>query len=533
MEQKKLTERIAYVTRRFYLLNEKARKSDPSALKEDIDAAGKRDVFEYGLLLCVNGVESSRLNEILSNLVKNEKNEQEKRFKSIQKEAVTLIQKGSHSRLFLCSLFSYLNIEEIKEALNYLSDSAAFEDLKSLLEKPVYNDKIISDDADNSLESITRPFSSFYSFDVNVLLEHLKNEKPLVSAYVISLLDSKKASFILSNLEDDLQSGIAYHIAVMDVPDIELIRDVLKLEKKILSISGKGYADIDNKEFKKLLKTYLLRENAINESLDLYGKASNVTAGSREAVDLTNRLMSVMSGKILDFFTTDTIVFFRSLLEEHPKTITCILSMIEPSNAALMLQCFPDRLKCDVASRIALMDKSEVITQDMREQVGEFSPLEIREIEKKLSVMLNKDCVLEGGIKKITELLCLVDKQAEKTIMEFLENVYHEVYKTICDNLFVFDDIVMLDDKAIQKVLQKVDTSNLAMALKNSNGQAKERIYNNMTKRAAYMLKEEEGCLTSVSMADCEAAQKNIVSVIRHLEEMGEIVLANFGDEYV
>ena len=535
MVQKYLTERAANVTRRFYELNEKARKSDLSALKDDIDNGRKnyRDIFEYGILLCVNGIESARLDLILSNLIKQEKDLQEKRFKSIQKEAVLHIQKGSRSGLFLCSLFEHLTIEEINEVKNYLSDSNIFEDINLLLEKQNKINEIVNESSDNSSETFTKPFSFFYSVDINVLLEHIKTEQPKVIAYVLSLLDSKQAAFLLSNLSFDLQSDIAYRIAVMDTPEIDLLFDVLKLEKKLLSISGKNYASADSNEFEKLLKTFLVRKNAINEALELYKKASNVSAGSEEAIALTNRLISVMRGKPLDFIKKDPANFYKLLAEEHPGTIASILSILEPEKAAFMLQLFPDYLKCDIARRIALMDKSEVITQEMRGTAGELSPSEIRRMEKKLSAMLNKDCVFEGGLKKITDLICLVDDQTSKTIMDFFENAYPEFMKTISDYLFVFEDIVMLNDKAIQKVMRNVYTEDLTKALKYASDKVKKIIFNNITKRAAIMLNEEMECMTDVSMEESDAAQRKIVSVIRFLEEMGEIIVAVSNDEYV
>ena len=542
MEQKKLTERAADVTRRFYELNERARKKDISSLEDNANLKNieYRDIFEYGLSLCVNGIESARLDMILSNLIKQEKDPREKLFKSIQKEAVLHIQKGSRSGLFLCSLFSYLSIDEIKEMRSCVSNPYILEEINLLLEKPYNKYEILNESFDFSSETFTKPFSFFYSVDQNILLEHLKKEQPKVIAYVISLLDPKKAAFFLSNLSVDLQSDIAYRIAVMDTPEIDLLYDALKLEKKLLSLSGKKYTNIDSNEFEKLLKVYLLRQNSIDEALELYKKASNMSAASGEAIALTNRLIHVMRGKPIDFIKTDPAAFFKLLMEEHPKTIASILSIIAPEKAALMLQLFPDYLKCDIARRIALMDNSEVVTQETREKKGlrykavsNMPPSEIRVMEKKISAMFNKDCVFEGGLKKFTDLLCLVDSKTSETIMDFLEAEYPELIQTISDYLFVFEDIVMLNDKAIQKVMRNVNTEDLTKALKYASDKVKKIIFNNITKRAAIMLKEEIECMTDVSMEESDAAQKKIVSVIRFLEEMGEIVAAVNNEIYV
>lgn len=199
-----------------------------------------------------------------------------------------------------------------------------------------------------------------------------------------------------------------------------------------------------------------------------------------------------------------------------------------------MLQFLPDYLQCDVARRIALMDKSGVVTQEMRETAGEISPLDIRRMEKALSAMFNKDCVFKGGIKALTDLMFLVDNSAEKTIMDFIEKTYPELIEPIGDYMFVFEDIVMLNDQAIQKVLRNADKGYLTIALKNTSKEVKDRIFANISKSSAVMLKEDMDFMKPASDDECDEAKKKIVSVIRRLEELGEIVSCNLSDkEYV
>jgi len=293
------------------------------------------------------------------------------------------------------------------------------------------------------------------------------------------------------------------------------------------------YSGMDSGDFKKLLQAYLLRENAVNEAVSLYEKSSNLTAGSQEAAGLTNRLIRAMQGKPLDFIITDTAVFFKLLVREHPKTIACVFMLIQPSKAALMLQFLPEYLQCDVARWIALMDNSGAVTQEMRGTAGEISHAEIRSMEKTLSSMFNKKCVFESGLKKLADLLCLADGRTVKTIMDFLEGTYPELIETINDYMFTFEDIVVLADIAVQKVLRGTDKEGLAVALKNASMEVQDKIFNNISKGAALMLKEEIEFMRPISMEECAAAQKRIVSIIRHLEETGEIVAINYGDELV
>jgi len=203
-----------------------------------------------------------------------------------------------------------------------------------------------------------------------------------------------------------------------------------------------------------------------------------------------------------------------------------VLSVLEPQKAALILQCLPPRLQCDTASRIALMDDSKLITPAMRTDVAEISSEDICRMEKNLSAMFGKECKIKGGLKKLSDLLCLTDTDAYKSIMEFMEKVYPELTGQINDYMFVFEDIVMMDDRAIQRVLREVYSGSLAMALKNTNEQAREKIFNNMSKRAAIMLKEDIECLGSISPEESDEAKKKFVAVINRLEEIGEIVTA-------
>ncbi|MDR0502741.1 MAG: hypothetical protein LBH16_05405 [Treponema sp.] len=533
MTEMKMTEQAACIAQRVYELSAVTRRNDLSSLMNKINRDRKnfRDVFEYGLLLCSGGIETVQLEKILLNLISQEQDKEEKLLKKIQKEAVMHIQKGLHPKLFLYSLFPLLHTAELDEIKGFLEQTNIIEDFNSIRECGKLDATGEKQEEDVIL---AYPFECIKNADPSVLLEHLRNEQPKTIAYVLAAIEPKKASFILSNLPAKQQSDIAYRIAVMDSPNLELICNVLQLEKKLLSLSGKKYAAAQSAEFEKVLKTYLLRQNAVAEAKNLYEQAgaahpvgaAQKTAGSGETVELTGRLLSVMRGKPVDFIITDPVNFLNMLNDEHPKTIACILSVLEPPKAAIMLQQLSPRLQCDVASRIALMDDSKLITPDMRADVAEISREDISRIEKNLSAIFGKKCTVRGGIKKITDILCLTETDTFKCIMEFLEKVYPDLIEPIRYYIFVFEDIVILDDRAIQKVLREVYSGDLAIALKNTDERVREKIFSNMSKRAAIMLKEDIECLNSVSPEDSEEAKKKIVAVIRHLEETGEIVAA-------
>jgi|GEM_PF-1452906 len=517
----RFTEEAAYIAQRAYSLNEKARKNDLACLKDDVITGNNtRDIFEYGIKLCANIIDSDRLDKILSNLINHECGKEEKRLKLIKKEAVTYIQKGYSSAALLHALFSYLDESELAETLNYLRGTEIYTEAASLLEineQKVYNETADWGDKPEAYGFQAHPFDFIYQSDKDVLLEQLKQEQSDVAAYILAFIEPQKAAYILSNLPAVLQSGASYRVAVMDNPSLKLLRDVLRLEKKLLSMSGKKFTDPENGEFAKVLNTYLVRQDAVGEAKDLYEKSARESAGSKEAVEIANRLTDIMRGRPFDFIRTNAANFLNMLQNEHPKTIAYVLCALNPGKAAIMLQFLPPYLQCDAARRIAKIDNNSD---------------EIRRIEKSLSILFGKDCPVIGGVEKLAELLLLTDRrETSETIMDYLENTDPELVPLIKENLFSFDDIEMLSDIAVQKVFRGVDSGELAKALKNTNEIMQEKCFRNMSRRAAVMLKEEIECMRGVSDDECMQAQKKIVSIIRHLEEMGEIILARYGDD--
>ena len=183
----------------------------------------------------------------------------------------------------------------------------------------------------------------------------------------------------------------------------------------------------------------------------------------------------------------------------------------------------PDR-QADVAKRIAAMDRT--------------SPDTIKEVEKvlesKLSSLVNQDYTIVGGVDAVVEILNTVDRATEKHIMETLEIEEPELADEIRKKMFVFEDVLLLDDRSIQRVLREVENSDLALACKSATEQVQTAIFNNLSKRLAAMIKEDMDFMGPVRMKDVEEAQQKIVNVIRKLEDSGEIVISRGGgDELV
>ena len=244
--------------------------------------------------------------------------------------------------------------------------------------------------------------------------------------------------------------------------------------------------------------------------------------GSQKAIDIINRLTSSLQVRPFDFIRrTDPAHLLNFIQQEHPQTIALILAYLEPNKASIILQNLPHEVQSDVARRIATMDRT--------------SPEVLREVErvleKKLSSLSSEDYTTAGGVESIVEILNLVDRASEKQIIEALEDEDPELAEEIKKRMFVFEDIVMLNDRDIQKVMREVDSQGLAKALKSVDSEVQDKIFKNMSKRAANMLKEEMEYMGPVRLKDVEEAQQKIVSIIRHLEDSGEIIVARAGED--
>ncbi|MGP1593747.1 MAG: flagellar motor switch protein FliG [Treponema sp.] len=244
--------------------------------------------------------------------------------------------------------------------------------------------------------------------------------------------------------------------------------------------------------------------------------------GSQKAIEVINRLTSSLQVRPFDFIRrTDPAHLLNFIQQEHPQTIALILAYLEPQKASVILQNLPDEIQSDVARRIATMDRT---SPDVLREVE-------RVLEKKLSTLSSEDYTAAGGVENIVEILNLVDRSSEKSIIESLEDQDPDLAEEIKKRMFVFEDIVMLDDRSIQKVLREVNSEELAKALKIVDTEVQDKIFRNMSKRAASMLKEEMEYMGPTRLKDVEESQQKIVSIIRHLEDNGDIVIARSDED--
>lgn len=220
---------------------------------------------------------------------------------------------------------------------------------------------------------------------------------------------------------------------------------------------------------------------------------------------------------------TDPAQLLNFIQDEHPQTIALILSYLSPAQSSMVISALPPEKQADVAKRIAQMDRT--------------SPDVIKEVEgvleRKLASLVNQDYTIVGGVDAIVDILNSVDRGTEKHIVETLEVEDPELADEIRKKMFVFEDILSLDDRAIQRVLRDIENNDIAVALKNANEEVQNVIFRNLSKRLAAMIEEDMDFMGPVRLKDVEEAQQKIVNNIRKLEDAGEIVIARGGGDEI
>ncbi|MGM0380680.1 MAG: flagellar motor switch protein FliG [bacterium] len=322
------------------------------------------------------------------------------------------------------------------------------------------------------------------------------------TAILLVTLGSDVAAEIFKHLSDQEVEKISLEIARLDTVEPELRQAVLD-------------------EFQDMLQA---QEYISQGGMDAAQSILEKALGENEAREMVDRLTSAHEVRPFEFIRhADPSHIMNFIQGEHPQTIALVLAYLDSEVASNIVQQLPPEIQADVSKRIALMDRT--------------SPEMIREVERvlerKLSSLVNEEYASTGGIDAIVEMLNNADRSTEKSILETLEEQDPELAEDIRRQLFVFEDITQLDDSAVQRVLREVEQDELTLALKAVDAEVQDKIFDNMSNRAASMVQEELEYMGAVRVRDVEEAQQEIVNVIRRLEEEGEIVVARGGDEEI
>jgi len=246
--------------------------------------------------------------------------------------------------------------------------------------------------------------------------------------------------------------------------------------------------------------------------------------GAKKTAIMINRLTNNLQVRPFDFIRrTDPACLLDFVRQEHPQVIALVLAYLSSNKASFILQKLPANIQSDVARRIATMDRTG------HEVLREVE----RVFEKKLSTLSGEDYSTAGGVESIADILNLVDRASEKRIIETLEDEAPELAEEIKKRMFIFEDIVLLSDRDIQKIMREVDSQELSKALKSVESEVQEKIFRNMSKSAATMLKEDMEYMGPIRLKDVEEAQQKIVAIIRKLQDDGEIITARSDEDDV
>jgi flagellar motor switch protein FliG len=265
-------------------------------------------------------------------------------------------------------------------------------------------------------------------------------------------------------------------------------------------------------EFEQLL---LAGKYVSQGGIDFARGALEKALGPRKAQAVLDRVTSTTSSGFYMLRNVDPNQIIPFISKEHPQTIALILSQLDPTQSAGVINGLPEEMQSDVAYRIARMDN--------------ISPQILRELEESLAhdlqAILSGQITEIGGPKAVAEILNRTGRSTEKAVLERLDAQDPELAEEVRNQMFVFDDIANLTDREIQMILREVDTKDLAVALKGGSEELQERIFGNVSERVGTMIKEEMQFSGPVRMSDVEEVQLRIVQTVRQLEEAGQVTI--------
>jgi len=276
---------------------------------------------------------------------------------------------------------------------------------------------------------------------------------------------------------------------------------------------------IEEKVMEECYQIFMARQYISQGGVDFAQSILEKAVGSGKAREIMKRLESSITTtgfSLLKDIDAKQLVGF--LQNEHPQTISLILTQLNPQHAAAVLNELSPELQAEVSLRIATMEK--------------IAPEILREIEQTLQGHFERtggEMSVSGGAKAIAEILNLIDTSAEKNILQGLEAEDPDLAAEIKNMMFVFDDIVLLDDRSVQRLLKEVETKDLSLALKAAGDEVKGKIFTNVSERVSVMIKEEMEFMGPTRLSDVEAAQTRIVEAVRRLEEEGQIIISGRG----
>ena len=324
----------------------------------------------------------------------------------------------------------------------------------------------------------------------------------------------QKAATLIVSLGPEVAVRVYNHLREEEIEQLTL--EIAHLKR----VPPEQKSQIMDEFYEMLLAQNYITEGGIDYAKDILEKA----LGTHKALEIINRLTSSLQVRPFDFIRkADPSQLMNFLQNENAQTIALIMTYLNPEQSASLLSSLPPEKQVDIARRVAIMDRTspEII-------------LEVEKVlERQLSSLVTDDYTSVGGVSTVVNILNSVDRGTEKNIIEALELENPDLAEEIKRRMFVFEDILALDNRSIQRTLREVDNNDLTMALKGASEDVKNRIFENMSKRQSETVHEDMQYLGPVRIRDVEEAQQKIVNTIRKLEDSAEIVISRGGGDEI
>jgi len=323
----------------------------------------------------------------------------------------------------------------------------------------------------------------------------------------------QKVAALMIALGPDIAADLLKRLSEQDVEMVS--REILNMQK----VPSETIQRVVQEFYQLLLADEQVGAGGVDYARELLVRA----LGNQKGSEILERLIAGKGGRPFDFIrNTDPGQLLTYIQNEHPQTIALILSHLSANQAATILSALAPDLQAEVAHRVATMDRT---SPEIIEQVE-------KALRKRLSSVISQDYTKAGGVPFLVNILNGVDRATERTILESLDETAPELADEIRKGMFTFDDLTLLDDRSLQRVLREVDMKDLTMALRGASEQVKQKVFRNVSKRAAETIQDDMTAGGPVRLRNVEEAQQRIVAVIRRLEEAEEIVVAR-GEEDV
>ncbi len=326
------------------------------------------------------------------------------------------------------------------------------------------------------------------------------------------LTGRQKAAVLLITLGSDLAGKVLVNLRESEVE--RLTREVLAMEKVTEDVKQQVLDEV----YELALARNVITPGGASFAKEMLEKG----LGQDQATEIWSRLSSLHQNQRFRFLQEiEPGQLLNFIQNEHPQTIALLVSYLSPNLAASIISSLSPELQAEVSLRVATMDRTSPEILESLENL----------LKTKMASVITQEFSAAGGVDYLVRVLNNVDRATERRILEHLDQVDAQLAADVRKLMFTFDDLILLDDRSLQRLLREIDNRDLVLALKGTNEELRGRIFRNQSSRAAQMLKEELEVMGPVRIRNIEEAQQRIANIVRRLDEAEEIVIAGKGDD--